>query len=200
MLVFTAVVFGQLPDQLPIHWDVNGQINGYAEKAIGALILPGIVLLLVGVRVITRQIDPKKAAYLEFEGTYYLIINVAVLLMGVLQILMLGTALGWEISMVRLVMIGSGLLIAIIGNELGRVQPNWFVGIRTPWTLSDPEVWRETHRTAGRLFFVGGLLMSISALLLSMPATAVVFFAVLTVISLGTVFYSYRQYQVRHTA
>jgi uncharacterized membrane protein len=86
------------------------------------------------------------------------------------HVAMLGSALGWNVSPSRLTPIGIGVLFAVVGNELGRIKPNWFIGIRTPWTLSDPEVWRQTHRVGGRVFVVAGLLMALGGLVL--PAGA----------------------------
>lgn len=200
LAIFTALVYAQLPDQLPVHWNNAGEIDRYAPTWQGVLIIPGIILLLMGLRYGSRRVDPRRAAYEQFEGTYYLVINVVALLLGGVHILTLGVALGWEISMVRVLLVSVGLALAIMGNEMGRIQPNWFVGIRTPWTLSDPEVWRKTHRAGGYLFFTAGLLAALVSLVLPLEILSFVFIGIILLAAGGTIFYSYRTYQGLHPA
>ncbi len=180
MVVFGVSVYNQLPAQLPMHWGLNGEVDRTGSRLEGVLFLP---LLSVGMLILLRvlpRIDPRRASYRAFQGTFHLFINIVILFMAALYVVTLGIALGWDISVPQVVGVGVGLLLAVLGNELGRVKPNWFVGIRTPWTLSDPEVWRRTHRIGGRVFFVAGLVMVAAALLL--PAYV---FAVVLVCAIG---------------
>jgi uncharacterized membrane protein len=117
--------------------------------------------------------------------------------MAVLYVATLGTALGWPIAVPQIIGAGVGLLFIVLGNELGRVKPNWFVGIRTPWTLSDPEVWRRTHRVGGRLFFAAGLLIVLASILLPANASAFVILAGALSVALLSVGYSYVAWRQR---
>jgi uncharacterized membrane protein len=85
-------------------------------------------------------------------------------MLGALHVLMLGLALGWPIDSARAFPILIGALFVGIGNLMPRVRPNWFVGVRTPWTLSSDEVWRRTHRVAARAMIAGGLMLAIGGL------------------------------------
>jgi immunity protein, SdpI family len=85
------------------------------------------------------------------------VINAIMVFMGALHVVILANAVGWALPVEKLVPAGVGLLFVMLGNYLSRVQPNWFLGIRTPWTLSSDKVWRKTHRIGGALFVVGGI-------------------------------------------
>jgi uncharacterized membrane protein len=89
-----------------------------------------------------------------------------VLFLTAVRLITLAYALGCRLPVTTLIGVGVGLLLAVIGNELGHVRPNYFVGIRTPWTLADPEVWRRTHRVGGRAFAALGALIALGPLLL----------------------------------
>ena len=146
MLIFGAVVYSRLPDQVPTHWNIYGQVDTMMDRLQAVLLLPaltaGLWLLMLGL----PRIDPLRASYAAFAGTYQLFVNALVLFMLALYVVSLGAALGWNINVPQMIGIGVGLLFMLLGNEMGRLKPNWFAGIRTPWTLSDPEIWRRTHR------------------------------------------------------
>ena len=181
MAIFGALVYNQLPAQVPMHWGVNGQVDRTGSRIEGVLFMPLLSIGLWLLLLVLPRIDPRRNSYALFKGTFYLFVNAIILLLAVLYAVTLGIAMGWNISVPQVVGVGVGLLLAVLGNEMGRVQPNWFVGIRTPWTLADPEVWRRTHRVGGRIFFVAGLVMAVAALLLP-PAYA---FAVIIIGALG---------------
>jgi uncharacterized membrane protein len=170
-LIFGAVVYSRLPDQVPIHWDIHGQVDGTAGRLVAVLLMPAIAAGMWLLLLFLPRIDPRRAAYAVFAGTYQVIINALMLFLTLVQTSMLGAALGWPLNMPQLIGIGVGLLFMVLGNQMGRLKPNWFAGIRTPWTLSDPENWRRTHRFGGKVFFVAGLLIVASSLLLP-PASS----------------------------
>jgi uncharacterized membrane protein len=180
LAVIWAVGLGALPflpNPSPIHWNAAGEVDGYGSPLLAALLTPGIATLLVVLAPLLPRLDPRGRNYEAFRGTYELIMNGLLLFFTALQIVTLGYALGWPVSVPRVIGVGVGLLFALIGNELGRVQPNYFVGVRTPWTLADPEVWRRTHRVGGRVFAGVGVLIALSSLLLPLPPLAVVVIA-----------------------
>jgi immunity protein, SdpI family len=166
MLIFGLAVYGRLPARVPSHWDINGQVNDTMSRSWAVLLLPAITAGLWLLMLVLPRIDPRRASYPAFSGTYQLFLNALALFMAVLYVATLGTALGWPVSVPQIIGASTGLLFIVLGNELGRVKPNWFIGIRTPWTLSDPEVWRRTHRIGGRLFFAAGLLIVLASILL----------------------------------
>jgi len=169
MLAFGAAVYSQLPDRVPSHWNIYGQVDGTVGRATAVLLLPAVALGIWLLLLAVPRIDPWRAAYASFAGTYQLIINAVVLFLALVHITTIGAALGWPVGVPQAIGAGTGLLFMVLGNEMGRLKPNWFAGIRTPWTLSDPDNWRHTHRFGGKVFFIAGLLIAASSLLL--PST-----------------------------
>jgi uncharacterized membrane protein len=200
MLAFGAVVYNQLPARVPSHWNIFGQVDQTTDPRSAVLVLPAIAVGVWLLITLLPRIDPLRASYSKFEGTFRLFINMIVLFLAVLYAAMLGSALGWEQATSHVAAIGGGILFAVLGNELGRVQPNWFVGIRTPWTLADPEVWRQTHRVGGRALFVTGLLIVVLALLLPISVATVVMVVGLMGWAALTVVYSYLLWRQREGA
>jgi uncharacterized membrane protein len=161
MVAFSAYVYPMLPEQVPSHWGINGQVDGYSPRLVAATFAPLLALLLVVLREVLPRFDPHRARYNEFRGTYELIWNAIVLFIVAIHGITLGYAIGWPINVATVVQISVGLLFVVLGNELGRLRPNWFMGVRTPWTLANEEVWRRTHRATGRLMVGLGLIMAL---------------------------------------
>ncbi len=180
-----------LPNPSPIHWNAAGEVDGYGSPLLAALLTPAIATLLVVLAPLLPRLDPRGRNYEAFRPTFELFMNGLLLFFTALQLVTLGYALGWPVSVPRVIGAGVGLLLALIGNELGRVQPNYFVGVRTPWTLADPEVWRRTHRVGGRVFAAVGVLIALTSLLLPLPSLAVLVVAGALGTSIFLVGYSY---------
>ncbi len=194
MLAFGAVIYNQLPEQVPAHWDINGQVDRMQPRLMGVLFLPAMVLLIWAIRDAAPRLDPRRNTYPLFEGSRMLLLNIVMLFLGLTHVVSLGTALGWEINMVQVIGAGVGIMFMAFGNEMRRIQPNWFFGIRTPWTLSDPTVWRETHILGGRLFFVLGLVTFAAAFTRpEILLAAIIISAVL--MTAGVFAYSYLRYR-----
>ncbi len=189
-LVFALVVFPSLPARIPTHWNIRGEVDGWAARWPGAFLLPltgvGIWLLLF----VLRKIDPRRSHYDRFNETYWLILNLMSVYFALFTVLSLGVALGWPIDMTRAVLLSVAVLFIALGNYLPRLRSNWWIGIRTPWTLESEEVWRKTHRLGGRLFVIGGLVAVVGALL-PPPFQVVVAMAGLVLAGLVPVVYSY---------
>jgi uncharacterized membrane protein len=166
-----------LPNPTPIHWNAAGEVDGYGSPLLAALLTPAIATAIVVLTPLLPRIDPRGERYVAFAGTYQRFMGAIVLFLTAVQLITLGYALGLPVPVASAIFVGTGLLLALIGNELARVQPNYFVGIRTPWTLADPEVWRRTHRVGGRAFVALGALIALTPLLLPAPAVAAVILA-----------------------
>lgn len=162
---FSLWAYPQLPAEVATHFDIQGDPNGWSSRLMAAVLVPAIGLLLLCVSLVLPKIDPRRANYALFTPTYWTVINaVLVLLLGI-HVVSLGKALGWNINMSRVVLLGIGGMLMVLGNLMTRVRPNWFIGIRTPWTLSSDTVWRKTHRFGGAAFMVAGLCFVVAALL-----------------------------------
>lgn len=165
MLLFTAVVYSSLPEQVPTHWNIRGEVDGWSSRTWGALLAPTIALGLWLLLPVLRRIDPRRAHYERFDATFWLLLNVIVMFMAAMHVLSLGAALGWPVDVTRGVLVIVGLLFAGLGNYLPRLRSNWWMGIRTPWTLDSEAVWRATHRLAGITFVTAGLITVVAAVL-----------------------------------
>ena len=181
------LVADQLPERVPIHGNLAGEADASGRPLVAVPVLPVVAAFLWLFSLGAPRLDPWGA----YAAPLRLYLNTTVLFLAGLHAAVLGNALGWDVSVPRLATAGTGLLLAVIGNELGRVQPNWVVGIRTPWTLSDPEVWRRTHRVGGRVLFVAGLLIAAAALVLPPAAGTTALIAGCIGIAVAMTAYSY---------
>ncbi|MGG0464481.1 SdpI family protein [Priestia aryabhattai] len=154
-----------LPAVMPIHWGANGEANGFATKINAMILTVGIMVLIYFIIAFVPRIDPRKENYKYFSKTYNIVLNAVLLLFFFVNISTILQGLGYNVPMAYIAPIMAGLVFIIIGNYLQRVRSNYFMGIRTPWTLSNETVWKKTHRLSGKLFFIGGLLILISAFL-----------------------------------
>jgi uncharacterized membrane protein len=186
----SAWAYPHLPPRVATHWGLAGQPDGYSSKWVAVTLLPLMILAMRGLAGVLPRIDPKGENYRKFAGSYWLIFNGVMVFMGLVHLAVLAYGLGAPVRMERVVPAGLGVLLMVVGNYLTRVQPNWFVGIRTPWTLSSESVWRRTHRVGGWLMAGGGALMAVTAFL---PARVhlVIFFATLVLVSVVPLVLSY---------
>ncbi len=169
-LIVLAVLAGlllwnQLPDPMPSHWNAAGEIDGYMSKFWGVFMVPMITLGLLGLFLVIPHIDPLKANIAKFGGIFNGFIVVFVAYMLYVYALTLFAALGTTFNMTVMLLPVVGLLFIGIGYMMGKAKRNFFIGIRTPWTLSSETVWDETHKLGSKLFMLGGAATIISAFL-----------------------------------
>ncbi|MFP8643673.1 SdpI family protein [Priestia aryabhattai] len=164
-LVAWLIALPHLPATMPIHWGANGEADGFATKINAMILTVGIMVLIYFVIAFVPRIDPRKENYKYFSKTYNILLNAVLLLFFFVNMGTILQGLGYNVPMSYIAPIMAGLVFIIIGNYLQRVRSNYFMGIRTPWTLSNETVWKKTHRLSGKIFFIGGLLILISAFL-----------------------------------
>jgi len=169
--------------QIAIHWGVNGEPNGYADAWFGLLVLPVMTAVLGPFLAFIPRFDPRAENLARSGSAYRWIIGSALVLLGAVQVVIVLAALGNEIDVSRFVGVAVGILFIIIGNFLGKTRSSWFLGIRTPWTLSSDLSWTLTHRVGGYLFIATGLVSALVAFVF--PAEA--FFWVLMIGVVGSV-------------
>ncbi|WDL88507.1 SdpI family protein [Priestia aryabhattai] len=164
-LVAWLIALPHLPATMPIHWGANGEADGFATKINAMILTVGIMVLIYFIIAFVPRIDPRKENYKYFSKTYNIVLNAVLLLFFFVNMSTILQGLGYNVPMSYIAPIMAGLIFIIIGNYLQRVRSNYFMGIRTPWTLSNETVWKKTHRLSGKIFFIGGLLILISAFL-----------------------------------
>jgi uncharacterized membrane protein len=189
--VASAIVWSRLPERVPIHWDAHGNVDRYGSRFAGAFMLPAAILgMWVLLRALPR-IDPRRANYAKFADTYDLLVNSLVALFLVMHLALLANALGWAISMERVAPVLIGLEFIILGNALPRARPNWWFGIRTPWTLSNDRVWTRTHRVGGYLLAAAGAVLLLVGAFVPTPFAFALGIGIIAAASLGSIIYSY---------
>ena len=184
-LVGTLVAYPSLPGIVPIHWDAQGHVNGWGPKWSLFAYGPGMMTFIVLMFAALPWLSPKKFEVDSFRATYLYIMIVIVAMLAYCQLLIVATALGVVLDVSRALEGGMCLLIALLGNVMGKVRRNFYVGIRTPWTIANEQVWNATHRFAAKTFFAGGLLGVIAVILHApfwLPVTAILVAALVPVI------------------
>jgi len=190
MLVVAAASWRGAPDRIPVHWNVRGQVDDYAGKFEG---LFGIPLLALGVYLlflVVPRIDPGRANYQRFTTAYHTLRVAMVMFFAAIYGVIVLWSRGIEVSVSTLVPLLVGALFVVFGNLLGKVRPNWFFGIRTPWTLSSKLAWTRTHRAGGWFFVILGFAFMLAGLL-RVPWFSIAAMVALFAGTVGLAIYSY---------
>ena len=151
------LLWDRLPARMPTHWNATGEVDGWSSKPFAVFGLPGILLALHWLCVLGTAADPKKRNH--SEKLLHLVHWITPALSVVLGAVTYLTALGQPVRIEVLLPLLTGLLFTIIGNYMPKCKQNYTIGIKIPWTLNSEENWNRTHRFAGRLWFLGGLLI-----------------------------------------
>lgn len=189
---YLAYIWNELPNQVPMHWNASGEIDRWGDKS--ELIL--MLFLLTGVTyfvfLIIPYIDPKQ----KLQNMGNKLNNLRLILglfMSALALYIL-YSVQQKTSNPILIFPLIGLLFAFLGNYFKTIKPNYFIGIRTPWTLENEEVWKKTHVMGGKLWFVGGLLMTLTFVLPN-KMQLYTFLGITAVISIVPIIYSYLEFK-----
>lgn len=191
----TIWAFPRLPDQSAVHWGTDGTADGSASPRFLALYWPilatGIYLLLLYLPLL----DPKRSNYVAFGRVYGIIRQAVPALLLLLHLAQLANALGASVSPLTVIFLATTALFFGFGLAMGQIRPNYFIGIRTPWTLESEEVWTKTHQFAGRLWVVLSLLQALLVLLMPAHLGFWTWLAVVLVMVAVPAVYSYRAYR-----
>ncbi|MBU3146280.1 SdpI family protein [Clostridium sp. CF012] len=189
--IVSLYFYPSLPNKIPSHWNFKGQIDGYSGRFFGAFGIPLINLASYFLFIFLPYLDPKQANYAKFPSAYKLIRCSFHLLFAGIQATVLLIAFGYHINVSMFVGLGTSLLFVVIGNVMGKFKHNYFVGIKTPWTLSNEEVWVKTHRMAAPLWVVGGIISAMFAIFGDATSSAIALIVIISVISIVPIIYSY---------
>jgi uncharacterized membrane protein len=153
------LLWNRLPDQMASHWNINDQVDGYMPKFWGVFMLPLLTLGIFALFLVIPAIDPMKANIAQFREEF----NLFIILMAGFMLYLYGLTLVWSLRYNNFRMSGAmlpaiGLLFIFLGFIMRKARRNFFIGIRTPWTLSSDAVWNETHRIGAVLFMISGVL------------------------------------------
>lgn len=165
------LLWNRLPDQMASHWNINDQVDGYMPKFWGVFMMPLVTLGIFGLFLVVPSIDSLKADIAQFREAFNLFIVLIVAFMLYIHGLTLTWSLGYTVFKMSAAMLPAlGLLFLSIGSILRKAKRNFFIGIRTPWTLSSDTVWDKTHQLGAVLFIASGALALISGIFGGMTA------------------------------
>ena len=179
------VLWNQLPEQIPTHWNAGGEVDGWSSKAFAVFGLPLILLAAQWLCLLGTAADPKKNNHPV--KVLHLVLWIIPILSVVLFAVTYAVALGKEVRMEMVMPVFEGLLLAVIGNYLPKCKQNYTIGIKIPWTLNSEENWNKTHRFAGWMWTVCGIIIMLTGFF----GGVWIFFAVVLLMVLAPFIYSY---------
>jgi uncharacterized membrane protein len=191
--IIGITLYPQMPERMASHWNAQGLADGYTSRFWGIYLMPIISLVLLVLLLLVPRIDPLKANIGKFKGYYYSFVILIMLFFTYIYILTLIWNKGGRFDMGQLMTPAIGILFYIAGVMISKAKRNYFIGIRTPWTLNNEEVWNKTHRLGGLLFKISGVIAVIGVIF----PKYIMFFILVPVLVTATVsiVYSYVVYQ-----
>lgn len=195
-IIATAFIYSNLPEKIPSHWNIKGEIDSYNHKSFvwfTSLLPLGSYLLMIYI----PEIDPRRESYKKHKKAYKVLINILVPFFIVIHWITIFAALGHQISVGRIIPIGVGLLFIVMGNYMGQIRPNYTFGIRIPWTLADETVWKKTHRVGSFVFILSGFIFIIAGII-NKPYSFILAISSIFIAIIYTFVYSYWEYKKIH--
>ena len=183
----------QIPEKIAMHWNAAGEVDGWGEKGLAAFFLPLISVATYLLMVFVPYIDPKRKTD-NRQKALKAFRFILPLFLSALSIVILFQWMGYDISPSKMIYLGIAILFLVLGNYMQTLKPNYFIGIRTPWTLESEDNWRKSHRFGGKLWVAGSLLLIGLWFFLpeeSMAITLLTIIGGMTVIIVGYSFYLY---------
>ncbi len=194
MVLGGFIFYNRLPDQVPSHWNAAGEIDDYASKNFTVFFFPAITLFIYLLMTFLPLIDPLRKNYQKFNTPFFFIRLVLVLFFALLYFYTLASGMGYQGNITYFILPAISLLFIIFGYAMPRIKQNWFVGIRTPWTIQSEDVWQKTHQLGGKVFIFMGILSLLTVFIPSEFAFKIFMIIVITG-SLVPVVYSYILYR-----
>lgn len=187
---YLAYIWNQLPEKVPIHWNIKGEIDRYGDKT-ELILIPFLLPLLVYIIfLVIPKIGPKNK--LNKMGNKLQIIKILLTtFMSILALIIIYTAKNQSFSNPNNIILLIGVLYIIFGNYFKTIKSNYFIGIRTPWTLENESVWKETHKLGGKMWFVGGIIVVLSSFILDKHPNSTIFLIITGIITITPIVYSY---------
>ena len=192
-ILIGLILWNQLPEQLPFHWDINGNVDGWASKPVAVFSMPALMLVMQWICVFASTADPKSANY--NRKTFQLVLWICPVLSFVLNTLVYCSAMGRSLPIETVMPMLMGVLFIVLGNLMPKMKQTYTIGIKLPWTLNNEENWNKTHRLAGKLWVIGGVVILATAFLRQFW----IMISILALMVLIPAFYSYLLYRKQQT-
>jgi uncharacterized membrane protein len=193
-VIFILIRWNDFPEKVPMHWNAAGEVDDYGRKA-SVFMVPGIALAIYLLLLFIPRIDPRKKNYDLFSGAYFTIRLALSLFMGMVSVVITLASLSYKIDAALIIIVGVLLLLLLLGNVFGKIRPNYFVGIRTPWTLNNEEVWMKTHRFTGKIWVAATLVMLVLIWFIPMQTFAMAFIPYILLMVIIPFVYSWKIYR-----
>jgi uncharacterized membrane protein len=202
-IIYLAAVWKSLPEKVAMHFDLHGNPDRYGNKTELLLLVAILSLMTVGIYFLLSniyKIDPKRYAAENKDRLQRMGFAVGIFMSALCCVIVYSTIKGNIEFGMRYIFAAVGLLFSLIGNYMHNMKPNYFAGLRVPWTLNNEENWRKTHLLGGKLWFAGGLIIAILCLLLPDTISLITFFILTAILVIIPVVYSYRLYKSNREA
>jgi uncharacterized membrane protein len=197
-LIYLAIVWNSLPAKIALHFTLEGIPDRFGSKNEFLIMILTITVVNIAVYLLLTniyRIDPKKYAIENKTRLNRIAFAVAIFMAALLCVIIYSSTHDNIKFSTKLIFAGVGLLFCFIGNYMHNIKPNYFAGIRLPWTLENEDNWRKTHLLGGKLFFAGGLLITVICLFTPVTVSIIAFFTITIAITLIPCIYSYRLYK-----
>lgn len=192
-IISSWIMFSQMPEQIPTHWNFQGEIDNMSSSSSHVLTINLVMVGMYLLFLLLPYVDPRKKRYEQFEKIYHIFKDVIILFFALIFFLTNLNAIGYNVNINIYIPLMVGLLFIVIGNYMAKIKMNWFMGIRTPWTLSSEEVWNKSHRLGGKSFILSGLLIALDGFLPENYRIPI-FILATSIILIGSIFGSYLIY------
>lgn len=192
--IYLAHVWGELPEQVPMHWNIRGEIDRYGDK-IELILIPILLPLLIYIIfLVIPSIDPKDKIK-NMGSKFHSIKILLTTMMTILALFIIYIAKNQSMTNPNYIVLLVGVLYIILGNYFKTIKPNYFIGIRTPWTLENETVWKKTHKLGGKMWFPAGIVVVLSSLILERQTNFILFIIITSIIAIIPMVYSYLLYK-----
>ena len=193
--LFIAYFWNKLPNEIATHFDMNGKPNDYSSKITGLILFPGINVLMYFVFIALPKIDPSRKNYGLFQDKFKIIRMLLHALLSFITFVTVFYSLGYEFNLSFVIYYGLLSFFLVMGNYMGNVRHNYFIGVRTPWTLANEHVWTKTHRFTAKLWVIGSLITMAVLPFLPKEICGTVFMIFTLTVSILPILYSYLEFK-----
>lgn len=193
VFIIAILAYFKLPEILPVHWGIEGQVDRWGSKAEVLFVIPGIMLAFLVLLFYIPKIDPMKKHYASFADVYYSFGFMILTYFALIYFAVIGQTLGYDFDFPKFIMVLMGLLLVYCGYIMPKIKQNWFFGIRLPWTLSSEKVWNKTHSFSKPWFIILGIITITLAFINCLLCLYMMIGGVLLLI-LSLAIYSYKEF------
>lgn len=193
--LFVAYFWDSFPDQIITHFGMDGQPNDYSSKVSGLILFPGINVFMYFLFIVLPKIDPSRKNYGLFQDNFKIIRTLLHALLSYITMVTIFYSLGYQFNIEYVIFYGLLAFFLVMGNYLGNVRHNYFIGIRTPWTLSNETVWTNTHRFTAKIWVGSSVLMMVILPFLTKEMSSTAFMIFIGILAIIPIVYSFLEFR-----